>query len=248
MIRTILQPFYTFYALLTFVVSVLLFFPIALILSIPNKPRSRRLIWTMLHYWGKGWLWLIGMPLHHVGKVPDLKLEDRFVIVANHISYIDAIAILPAINGYFRPLGKKEFSKIPLVGFIYKQVVLMVDRSSTHSRARSMKLMSRSLRQESHILIFPEGTFNETGAPLKEFYDGAFRLAINAQRPILPLLLPDTVDRWHYSHWWKLWPGRNRAIYLDPIPVTGLTTKELLALKQQVFEIMAEGLVKARGS
>ena len=70
-----------------------------------------------------------------------------------------------------------------------------------------MRLMWRMLKKECSIIIFPEGTFNETEAPLKEFYDGAFRLAINTQTEIWPVLFPDTVDRWHFSHWWKLWPG-----------------------------------------
>lgn len=123
-------------------------------------------------------------------------------------------------------------------------LVILVKRDSAHNRARSMRLMWKVLHSESSIIIFPEGTFNETGAPLKDFYDGAFRLAINTQVEILPILFPDTPDRWHYSHWWKLWPGRNRAVYLDPIPVAGLELKDLPALKEQTHKTMAEELVK----
>jgi 1-acyl-sn-glycerol-3-phosphate acyltransferase len=164
--------------------------------------------------------------------------------VANHISYLDTVILFPALPGYFRALGKKEFSKVPLLGFLYRQIAIMVDRSSTESRAKSMKLMWRVLKRESDILIFPEGTFNETGAPLKSFYDGAFRLAITSQTPILPVVFPDTVKRWHYSGWWKLWPGRNRAIYLPAIAVTNLTMADLPTLKQQVYEAMEAELVK----
>ncbi len=164
--------------------------------------------------------------------------EGKFIIVANHISYIDTLVIFPSIRGYFRPLGKKEISKIPVVGFIYKQLVIMVDRSSVYSRAKSMRLLWRVLHHEGSIIIFPEGTFNETGRPLKEFYDGAFRLAINTHIPILPVLLPDTVSRWHYSAWWKLWPGLNRVVFLDPVPVSGLTLENLPELKQQVYNLM----------
>ena len=248
MIRTILQPFYTLLALATFVVSVVLFYPIAALISLGNNSRARHIIWTVLHYWARGWLWLIGMPVKRQGQLTDLKGDAHYVIVANHISYIDAVALFPAINGYFRPLGKKEFSRIPMVGFIYRQIVLMVDRGSQHSRARSMRLMSRAIRNESHIVIYPEGTFNETGEPLKQFYDGAFRLAINAQRPVLPVVFPDTVNRWHYSAWWKLWPGRNRAIFLPPVPVDGLSTHDVGRLRDTVFAMMEAELVKARAT
>lgn len=103
--------------------------------------------------------------------------------------------------------------------------------------------MWRAIKNESHITIFPEGTFNENDTPLKEFFDGAFRLAINTQVPVLPLLLPDTVNRWHYSGWYKLWPGRNRAIFMEPIPTTGMTIEDLPTLKEQVHRLMSDALV-----
>jgi 1-acyl-sn-glycerol-3-phosphate acyltransferase len=239
MIRKIIQPFYTIWALTTFVVSVLLAFPLFALISIGNNAKARRAISWIIRNWAKFWLLIIGMPMRRQGKRP---APGRYVVVANHISYIDAIVIFPGIPGYFRPLGKKEFSKIPVIGFIYKQIVLMVDRSSPHSRAKSMRLMWRALRHECSILIFPEGTFNETPEPLKEFYDGAFRLAINAQTPLLPILLPDTVDRWHYSAWWKLWPGRNRVVYMEPISVAGKTIADIPALREEVRQLMAAEL------
>ena len=198
-------------------------------------------MWRIVRYWSIGWLWIIGMPVRIRGKMP---AGDKYVIVANHISYMDTLVIFPAIHFYFRALGKFEMSKWPLLGFIYKQLVIMVKRDSAHNRARSMRLMWRVLHKESSIIIFPEGTFNETGQPLKEFYDGAFRLAINTKTAILPILFPDTPDRWHYSHWWKLWPGRNRAVYLDPIPVDGLFLEDVPALKEKVYKIMEAELVK----
>jgi 1-acyl-sn-glycerol-3-phosphate acyltransferase len=243
MVRKILQPFYTAFVLGTFVASVLILFPIFVLLGAFNHRRARHTIFAIIRHWSTAWLWLIGMPVRRLGALPP---HARYVVVANHISYLDALVIFPAIPGYFRPLGKKEISRIPLVGFIYKQLVIMVDRSSVHSRAKSMRLLWRVLHHDGHILIFPEGTFNETDKPLKEFYDGAFRLAINTQAPILPILFPDTVNRWHYSAWWKLWPGRNRAIYLAPIPVQGLTLADLPQLKLTVSDAMQKGLIASR--
>ena len=188
------------------------------------------------------WLAIIGMPLLKRGKKPP---RGKYVVVANHISYIDSILLFSAIPGYFRPLGKKEISRIPLVGILYKQIVIMVDRSSHTSRTKSMRLMWRVLKNGGNIVIFPEGTFNETGAPLKDFYDGAFRLALNTHADILPIILPDTVKRWHYSAWWKLSPGRNRAIYLSPVSTKDLEMSDLPLLKQRVHSIMEDALVNA---
>ncbi len=237
MLRTLLQPFYTAFVAITFVVSIVAAFPVFALISLGNNVGARKLIHKLIRMWATGWLWLIGMPVRVSGNLP----EGRFIIVANHISYMDTLAIFPAVSAYFRPLGKKEISKLPIIGFIYKQVVILVDRSSQVSRAISMRLMWRVLRKEGNILIFPEGTFNETEAPLKSFYDGAFRLAVNTGTDILPLILPDTVHRWHYSGWWKLWPGKNRAIFLPPVKPQD---KDMAALKQEVFGRMEEELKK----
>jgi len=245
MVKRILQPFYAAYVVITFSVSVLAVFPFFVIISIGNNAAARRAIYTIIKVWARGWFWVIGMPMTSVGKRP---AKGKYVVVANHISYLDTLVIFPALPGYFRALGKKETSKIPVIGFIYRQLVIMVDRSSAKSRSMSMRLLWRVLHKEGNIIIFPEGTFNETGEPLKEFYDGAFRLAINTKTQILPIIFPDTVDRWHYSAWWKLWPGRNRVVYLPAVDITGMTTDDVPELKQLVYATMEKAVMSYRGS
>lgn len=244
MIWRIIQPFYTAFVLATFIVCLLIAFPIIFLIGIGDKPFAREVIWYIVHYWSIIWLWIIGMPVRVMGKKPTS--HSKYIVVANHISYMDTIAIYAAIPEYFRTLAKKEMSKIPVFGFVYKQLAILVDRSSTDSRSKSMRLMWRVLKNESNIMIFPEGTFNETGAPLKDFYDGAFRLAISAQVSVVPLIFLDTVNRWHYSGWWKLSPGKNRAVFLDPVPTEGLAMKDLPVFKQRVFSLMHSELLKHR--
>ena len=241
MFRKILQPFYTGYVAVTFLVTIVVALPFIVLISFGNSVGARKAVFNIIRGWSFVWLWLIGMSVKISGKRPP---EQKYIVVANHISYLDTLVIFPAIPGHFRPLGKKEISKIPVIGFIYKQVVIMVDRSNAHSRARSMRLLWRVLNHEANIIIFPEGTFNETPEPLKDFYDGAFRLAISTQTPIFPMVFPDTVNRWHYSGWWKLWPGINRAVYLEHVEVAGMTPEQLPALKQQVHNSMETELKK----
>lgn len=240
MFRKLVQPFYTAYVICIFVATLFLVLPFYLVLSIPNNKRCRKMMWQVSRVWATVWLWLVGMPVRQKGRIASP--ESRYVIVANHVSYLDPIVIFNVLPRYFRPLGKKELSRVPVFGFIYGQMALMVDRSSPHSRAKSMRLMWRALRHESSIFIYPEGTFNETEELMAAFFDGAFRLAINTGTPILPVLFPDTKARWHYSHWWKIWPGRNRAVFLDPVPVAGLVMADLPVLREQVRSLMAEGM------
>ena len=243
MFRKVLQPLYTLYVVLTFLISLIIVFPLVALVSTGNSIKARRGIYGILKTWSTIWLALIGMPLVKRGVRP---AKGRYIVVANHISYMDTIVIFPAMPGYFRVLGKKEFARIPVVGFIYKQLVILVDRSNNVSRAISMRLMWRVLRREGSIMIFPEGTFNETDAPLKSFYDGAFRLALTTGADILPIVFPDTLHRWHYSHWWKMWPGRNRVVYLPPVPVAGMTLEQLPELKTRVYGLMEAELQKYR--
>lgn len=182
----------------------------------------------------------IGMPVTRIGSFPKGK---KYIIIANHISYLDTLNIYAAIPEYFRTLARKEMVSIPVFGLVYKQLTILVDRSSAESRTKSMRLMWRQLREECHITLFPEGSFNETGDTLKAFYDGAFRLAVNTHTDILPIIFPDTEKRWHYSAWWKLWPGKNRVVFLPPITVEN---KNIAALKEEAFAAMKEGLLKQK--
>jgi 1-acyl-sn-glycerol-3-phosphate acyltransferase len=102
------------------------------------------------------------------------------------------------------------------------------------------------LKYNISIFIFPEGTFNETGKPLKDFYDGAFRLAIETQTPIKPLLLVDTIDRLHYRGLFELTPGPSRVVYLEEIKVDGLGFEDIAMLKQRVYDVMDAALRRYR--
>jgi 1-acyl-sn-glycerol-3-phosphate acyltransferase len=128
--------------------------------------------------------------------------------------------------------------KWPLFGFIYSRAVVMVDRSNPHERSKSVRELKSVLARDTSVFIFPEGTFNETRRPLKEFYDGAFRIAIETATPIQPILFLDTFDRMHFSSIFSLRPGSTRAIFLEAIPVEGLGHGDLPALRAQVYRLM----------
>ena len=113
---------------------------------------------------------------------------------------MDIPIIMKAIrNQPFRILGKSEMAKIPVFGFLYQHAVVMVDRSSAKKRAESVEHLKLFIRKGISVVIAPEGTFNMTNNPLKEFYDGAFRIAIETQTPIKPILFLDTYHRMHYK-------------------------------------------------
>ena len=82
--------------------------------------------------------------------------------------------------------------------------------------------------------------------PLKSFFNGAFKLAIEMQVPIQPILMIDAVDRMHFESVFSLNPGPNRVVYLKTINVAGYTLEDIEKLKNEVYQIMDEGLRKYR--
>jgi 1-acyl-sn-glycerol-3-phosphate acyltransferase len=155
---------------------------------------------------------------------------------------LDAAIIVKAYRQPLRPLGKVEMSKVPVFGFIYRNAIVTVDRSNAADRMKSVRILKSIISKGISVLVFPEGTFNMSHQPLKEFYDGAFRIAIETQTPIKPVLFLDSYDRLKYHHVFTLTPGRCRILYLEEIPVAGLTTADTTMLKEKVYKIMSEKL------
>jgi 1-acyl-sn-glycerol-3-phosphate acyltransferase len=137
-------------------------------------------------------------------------------------------------------------SKIPVFGFIYRKAIVPVDRRSAENRVLSIHILKSIIGKGISVLLFPEGTYNDTKQPLKEFYNGAFRIAIETQTPLKPVLLLDSYERMHYQKIFSLNPGRCRIVYLDEIPVSGLTIRDTERLKEKTYEIMEKKLLEYR--
>ena len=241
------QALYSVYAILIFVLLLLAVFPFVLLASPFGKIKGGNIIYRICSIWSDIWFFLIGIWAKKI-KLTDAPVKDaRYIFVANHISYMDVPMIVKTIRQPVRALGKVEIAKIPLFGFLYRYGAIMVDRSSADARKKSVLQLKSVLRKGISVFIFPEGTFNETGLPLKEFYDGAFRIAIETQTPIKPVVLLNAYDRMNYNSVFSLNPGKSRSVYLREVPVEGLTVKDVAMLKEKVFDMMSKELV-ARGA
>jgi len=233
------------YALLTFILLMFIVLPFVLLSLLFGKVRGGNMIYQLCRFWGISWYFLVGVIHKEIYERPHDR-SRQYIFVANHISYMDIPAIVLIAHQPIRVLGKYEMVKVPVFGWIYRAAVILVDRRDSDTRSRSVRALKAALKHHISIFIFPEGTFNETKEPLKDFYDGAFRIAIETQTPIKPILLVDTLDRMHYRGIFELTPGLSRVVYLEEIPVTGLTLKNIQSLKQQVYGIMENGLRRYR--
>ncbi len=243
----VIRIIYNLYAMALFIVLTLCVFPFAAIGSLFGKIKGGNFIYRRCMFWGDCWWALIGIWHRNIYEHPHDKSKP-YIFVANHISYLDSPVIVKSIRQPVRALGKAEMSRIPFFGFIYKKAIVTVDRSSTESRARSVRILKSILKRRISIFMFPEGSFNQTHGPLKEFYDGAFRIAIETQTPIKPLLFLDSYDRMRYEYFFSITPGRSRTVFLEEVSVEGLTVSQTQELKKRVYDIMEKKLIAYNAS
>lgn len=246
LLLNIFYPFYLVYAFATFVLGLFIVFPMVLLALPWGQPVGGNIVTKLARAWSDAWLFLIGIRHRNIEEAP-IVAGEQYVFVANHISYMDIPLIFKAIRKRpLRVLGKMEMARIPIFGTVYRMAVILIDRSSKESRARSIQQLRNTLAGGVSIFIFPEGTFNETRTPLKFFYDGAFRLAIETGTPIKPIVFLDSVERMHYRSIFSIKPGLSRAVHLPPIPVAGLTEADVASLKEATFTAM-EQCIRAHG-
>lgn len=168
---------------------------------------------------------------------------QAYIYVSNHTSFLDIPGLTMLLPGQFRPLAKKELLKIPVFGWIAQTAAIIVDRSSPESRKRSIDKLKVFLKKGISILIFVEGTQNRTTSVLQPFHDGAFRIAVDTQEPVIPIVVlgagrlmpPGTIN---------LKPGLIRIYVGEEIPTTGMATTDVKRLKEKTFDIMKDMIVR----
>lgn len=239
----ILKAIYSIYAAITFIAVMLMIFPFAVISSFFGRIRGGNMVYRLCMLWADVWFPMIGIWYKRIYEAPHDK-SKQYIFITNHISYLDAAIIPKAYRQPIRPLGKVEMSKVPVFGFIYKNAIVTVDRSSPENRANSVRVLKSIISKGISVLVFPEGTFNMGTTPLKDFYDGAFRVAIETQTPVKPVLFLDAYKRMPYESLFLMTPGVSRIVYLDEIPVNGYTMENVRELKEKVYAVMEKKLLE----
>jgi 1-acyl-sn-glycerol-3-phosphate acyltransferase len=187
------------------------------------------------------------MGFHYkVEREQELEAGKSYMLVSNHTSMTDIMLMLALVRNPFVFVGKKELVKIPLFGFFYKRTCILVDRSSSKSRMEVFNRAQKRLAQGLSICIFPEGGVpDDESVLLDEFKDGAFRLALEHQIPIVPMTFPDNKKRFSYT-FLSGSPGIMRAKIHHFVETKDHNTdkKEIKELREQVRDIIYKQLLK----
>lgn len=150
--------------------------------------------------------------------------------------------MLAVMDHPFVFLGKVELARIPLFGYFYRRTCILVDRGSQKSRMDAFAEAQRRLKQGNSICIFPEGGVpHDESMELAIFKDGAFRLAIDHQIPIVPLVFHDNKKRFSYT-FFSGSPGKLRVSILPVIPTKAKTQDDKRNLKQETYNVILQEL------
>ena len=235
--KSLFRKIYLYYCLSVFSFFFLVFFPFFLI---PILFKNQfHLVGVFNRWWARAVLTLCFLPFSAECRAR-LDPKKQYIFCPNHFSYIDIPTMgLNPHNAIF--VGKHEMEKIPLFGFMYRSLHITVDRDRIKSRYSTYLKSRQAIEEGKSLVIFPEGGIISTTFPtMSRFKDGAFKLAMEKQIPIVPvtiatnwIILPgDLVD----LTWYPI-----RVIFHEPILPDRVVWNEA-SLKKEVYHIIDQEL------
>ncbi|MCU0435351.1 MAG: 1-acyl-sn-glycerol-3-phosphate acyltransferase [Bacteroidia bacterium] len=244
----ILRVLFGIYAILIFLAS-LLVFPLlyALVFLLFSDTKAPHIAHRIIsRVWAHYLHFFFFQPIR-VKNREVLDPDAAYVFIANHRSQLDIPLFAVACKNTFRFLAKAELAKVPLMGYVIKKLYITVNRKDVADRNRSIEKMKHSLDDGVSVFICPEGTRNRKEDPIvSDFRDGAFRLAILAQRPLAVLTVFNTADKLHPNRPFEMSPGTLYARWSEPIATTGLTVEDIPALRERIHRQMTEDIRRFR--
>lgn len=235
------QRIYSVYGFVAFAMIFFALLPL-FILFIQRKAWHKH-THTLNRWWAQIFLFVVGIPVKREFRSP-IHQDQAYVFCANHFSWLD-IVLMGLTPPYFVFVGKKSIEKAPIFGYMYRNLHILVDRHSGRSRYETYQRCREAVQEGKSIAIFAEGGIRSKKPPeMATFKEGAFRIAIEQQIPIVPVTIPfnwiilsdQDMGRvvWHPA----------KIIFHEPIPTTGLTLEDTETLKEQVFGIIQKELNK----
>ncbi|GIZ15164.1 lysophospholipid acyltransferase family protein [Capnocytophaga catalasegens] len=228
--------FYTLVFILTVTLA-----PVLLVLML-RAPWYGALYFVGRHFWATPILYGMGF-LPRIKKHQRLETSKSYVLIANHTSMMDIMLMFYISKTPFVFVGKKELGDLPIFGYFYKRVAILVDRNSPESRKAVYASAKERMDRGLSICIFPEGGVPDEKVVLAPFKDGAFRLAIDYQIPLVPMIFYDCKKRFPFRFFsGKM--GIMRAEVFPFISTEGYTQEQRSELKEKTYRFMLEKLTR----
>ena len=215
-LKKIAARIWAVWGILTFILTFLIFFIPSMCTNLMAEPKSSIVFIKISKWWMSIWLWLVACPIRVKGT-ENFAADTTYIITCNHNSLLDVPLSSPFIPGANKTIAKTSFAKIPLFGLYYKKGSVLVDRKSESSRKESYTIMKQVLANGIHMCIYPEGTRNKTKSSIGAFQSGAFRLAIDTKKSIVPGIIFNTKKALPPDKAFYFLPHRLEIHFLPPI-------------------------------
>jgi 1-acyl-sn-glycerol-3-phosphate acyltransferase len=170
--------------------------------------------------------------------------QQLYIFAPNHTSWFD-IVIMGFLPKVFVFVGKVSITKVPVFGYMYRKLHITVDRNSYRDRYRALVRAKEAIGEGKCLVMYPEGGIRTTNPPhMAPFKEGAFRVAIEQQIPVVPVTIP-------YN--WIILPEDGsllvyrrsiKAIFHEPIETVGMTIEDIDRLKDKTYKAIDQELRK----
>ena len=151
------------------------------------------LIDPLIRFWARSIVRAAGIRLT-TENLDRIESDRRYILVANHTSYLDIPCIYAAIPQPIRFLAKISLFKIPIFGWALARAgFIPIDRKNRRTAVKSFDLAAARIRKGNTIMVFPEEGRSAT-REMRPFQRGGFLLAIKSEQPIVPLAIDGMFD------------------------------------------------------
>ena len=226
--------FYTLASISTLTIGLFLVLPFSL------REKDFPIAYFFERLWAKIIFYGSGLSIKKHGFT-SLASAHPYVIISNHTSMMD-IMLMFIINE--KPMvfvGKKELITLPVFGFIFSRLNIVVDRKDPNSRSKVIRQSIRNVKLGKSICIFPEGGVPDESIVLDEFLDGPFAIAILNKVPLITVTICGLKEILPYDYY-KGGPGQVE-VYLNQILETERLNKtHILEIKETCYDLIHDQL------
>ncbi len=230
----VLSVIWKLYAGLILILSLLLFYPLYLVLLLNEKSMKMGFKVIRFHSWLI--LTLIGVRtrIKWEGKLPD----RPFIICPNHTSYLDILILYRVFSEYFIFIGKRELETDRFFSIFFKKMNILVKRDSALDGMRALTRAAQEIENGSSVVIFPEGTIPDHAPDLMPFKNGPFKLALKENIPIVPVTFINVFKLLQIGAFLRRRgkPGMARVIVNEAIYPDQLDKNDFETLKNMVYD------------
>jgi 1-acyl-sn-glycerol-3-phosphate acyltransferase len=200
--------------------------------------------WRLAHHLSRGMGALAGIRVE-VRGLEQVPVKRPFILVANHASYLDALALTAALPCSLSYLAKEELERRTTTRVLLTRMgALFVERFDPRQAEQDMQQAEQAIATGASLAIFPEGTFSpEPG--LGDFHMGAFLTAAHTGVPVVPVAIEGS-RRLLRGREWRPHPGRVTLHIGSPLQPDGNDWKAALRLKNEAYAFILENCGGAR--